>query len=127
MTVAPETPLATQVETLSGVVGQLRQSVLVLSTRLRRTRLIAIGTTIGLILDLLLSLGMFYVATSVTHANAQIATEVHETCTLYSIIIKSYNPVSAVKSPLSVAGYTAAFKQLEISADHLNCGIQHTV
>lgn len=127
MTVTPEVPLASQVGVLSDTVTSLRQSVLVLSTRLRRTRVIAIGTTVGLILDLILSVGMFYVATSVTHANSQIATEVHETCSLYSIFISSYNPANATKSPLGVAGYTNAFKQLEISSDRLNCGIPHKI
>ena len=127
MTTAPEGTLASQVGVLSTAVTSLKQSVLVLSARLRRTRLIALGTGIGLVLDLILSVGMFYVATSVISANHSLNTQLHETCALYSLFIRSYNPASAAKSPLGAAGYVDAFRQLEVSADHLNCGIPHKV
>lgn len=120
MTTAPEGTLASQVGVLTTAVTSLKQSVLVLSARLRRTRLIALGTVIGLALDLVLSVGMFYVATTVI-------AEVHQTCTLYSQFIKAYNPANATRLQMSVDAYKDQYRQLEASADALNCGIKHKV
>ncbi len=120
MTIPPQTPLAEQVGSLSEAVISLKQSVLVLSTRLRRTRLIAIGTTVGLLIDLILSVIMVYVATTVTE-------EVHQTCTLYSQFMKAYNPANAPRLNMDLPTYNNQYRQLQVSADSLKCGIPHRV
>lgn len=55
----------------------------------------------------------------------RIDTTIHETCSLYSLFINSYNPASAAKSPLGPEQYNIAFRQLQVSADNLDCHIKH--
>lgn len=55
----------------------------------------------------------------------RIDTTIHETCSLYSLVINSYSPAAAARSPLGPAQYDAVYRQLQISSDNLNCHIKH--
>lgn len=58
---------------------------------------------------------------------ALIQREIHETCSLYGFVINSYNERSRSQSVLGPDKYDNFYRQLEGSADRLQCGIPHKI
>lgn len=59
--------------------------------------------------------------------NARLEASIHEQCSLYGLVIPSYRDAARAASPLGPDGYDNAYRQMQTSADHLNCGIPHKV
>lgn len=95
----------------------LADTVTRLTKKLRfRTRLIAAV----LVTDLVITGGAFVLF-------EQVKTLVHESCTLYGFIIPSYRESARATSPLGAEGYDVFYRAMQVSADHLGCGIPHRI
>lgn len=121
-----ETPLKVSADSLTAEIVALRISVTALD-RNKGSRLAVIGSYVLWLIDIAIIAFVAVLLHNQSTQNARIETSIHEQCSLYALIIPSYGEASKQRSPLGPAAYDNAYRQMQNSADHLNCGIPHTV
>lgn len=70
---------------------------------------------------------MYGIINEVEDQGAKLQTSIHETCSLYGFVIQSYNQMSRDRSPLGPEAYDNFYRQLQGSADRLECHIPHKI
>lgn len=120
-------PTAAEFQTIADLIDEQTKLIKHLNDRLKlsekRTVLMAGALTILVCVVLFVGF-LFY---SVNNQNNRLEASIREQCSLYELIIPSYSEASKQRSPLGPAAYDNAFRQMQISADHLNCRIPHRV
>lgn len=140
-TIAEKADLASEAQHLADEVKALRVTAANIGRRTTRNGWVVAITTTGLLLDIALSIAAFIILSNQTDSsarivtnnsriiaiNSQIVASVHEQCSLYGLLIPSYREVARQASPLGPTGYDTAYRQMQASADRLQCGIPHVV
>lgn len=123
--VSVENPLLASADSLTAEIVALRDSVVSLDRR-KGSRLAVIGSYALWLLDIALIVFVGVLLHSHAEQNARLEASIHEQCSLYKLIIPSYREAARATSPLGPEGYDAAYRQMQISADHLDCKIPHS-
>lgn len=117
-TVLERTALAEEAHTLADEVSRLRSAADKIATRTHRNEWGVRLTAIGLVADIVLSVIALFLF-------GRLETSIHEQCTLDALIIPSYSDAAKQRSPLGPLAYDDAFRRIQVSSDHLACGIPH--
>lgn len=120
-------PLTNQAETLITEIHGLREAANQLAKRTHRNEWAVALTVIGLVLDIGLSIFAFTLLHNQSVSNARVEASIHEQCSLYALILPSYSAASKQRSPLGPTAYDDAFRRIQASSDHLQCGIPHVI
>lgn len=124
--VSTENPLLASADSLTAEIINLQKSVLSLD-RKKGSRLAVIGSYVLWLLDIALIVFVGVLLHSHAEQNARLEASIHEQCSLYGLIIPSYREAARATSPLGPEGYDNAYRQMQTSADHLDCKITHSV
>lgn len=120
--------LAAQAHALTENIAQLKLSVEQLDRRTGRSERITLGVTLGLLLDLILSVAVAFILGAQYNTNDQLQfavdreakTREEALCPLYALLVGSYNPSSRAEGPARDA-YIEAFKHLRTAHAALDC------
>lgn len=119
--------LAVEAQKLAEEVMGLRESADKLARRASRNEWALALTAIGLALDIALSIFAFILLSNQSTSNTRLEASIHEQCSLYSLILPSYSSAAQQRSPLGPKAYDDAFRRIQVSSDHLGCGITHVI
>lgn len=120
--------LAAQAHALNENIARLKLSVEQLDRRAGRSERVTLAVTLGLLLDLVLSVVAAFLLSTQYHTNDRLEeaidrearTRQDALCPLYSLIVGSYNPNSRPEGPARDA-YNGAFTELRAAYEVLEC------
>lgn len=107
-------------ESLTAVLAQLTE----LRTQQKWSVRAILGSYGVWLFDIVLIIVSVIILTGITQ---RLESSIHETCTLYGFIIPSYRETSRAASPMGPEGYDNFYRQMQVSADNLNCGVPHRI
>jgi hypothetical protein len=120
-------PTAAEFQAIADTIAEQTKLIEHLNDRLKlsETRTVFMAGALLILVGVVMFVG--FLSYSVNNQNNRLESSIREQCSLYELIIPSYRDAARAASPLGPEGYDNAFRQMQVSADHLNCRIPHRV